>query len=53
MPRAFPWHSIIASVHHDNTKCTTGNNIEAVNLRRGTGNKPLCKDCAVLNRDGK
>ena len=29
------------------------NNIEVVNLRPGTGGKPLCKDCADLNRAGK
>lgn len=32
-----PWHSIKQSVHHDNTECNTGNNIERENLRSGTG----------------
>lgn len=28
MPKKAPWHSIKQSVHHDNTNCNTGNNIE-------------------------
>jgi hypothetical protein len=53
MPKLFPWHSVKSGVHHNNTACTTGNNIEIINLRSGTGGKPLCKDCADLNRAGK
>lgn len=53
MPKKAPWHSIKQSVHHNNTNCNTGNNIERENLRDGTGGKPLCKECADLNRDGK
>jgi hypothetical protein len=45
-----PWHSIKQSVHHNNTDCNTGNNIEKENLRDGTGGKPLCKECADLQR---
>ncbi len=41
-----PWHSVKANVHHNNTACNTGNNIERENLRSGTGGKPLCKECA-------
>ena len=48
-----PFHSIKQPVHHNNTKCTEGNNIERYNLRQGTGGKPLCKNCADLNRQGK
>jgi hypothetical protein len=40
-----PWHSILSNVHHNNTECNTGNNIEAENRRDGTGNKPLCAEC--------
>ena len=43
-----PWHSIKQTVYHNNTDCNTGNNIEAENLRQGTGGKPLCKECADL-----
>jgi hypothetical protein len=48
-----PWHSILSGVHHNNTNCNTGNNIEKENLRAGTGGKPLCQECADLNRRGK
>ena len=43
-----PWHSIKAHVHHDNTSCDTGDNIEPENRRDGTGGKPLCRECAGL-----
>jgi hypothetical protein len=43
-----PWHSIKQYVHHNNTECNTGNNIERENLRQGTGGKPLCQECADL-----
>jgi hypothetical protein len=44
-----PWHSIRASVHHNNTSCNTGNNIESENRRSGTGDKPLCSECSSLS----
>ena len=55
MPQTSPWHSTRpdADVHHNNTKCTEGNNIEQRYLRAGTGGKPLCKHCAQLNADRK
>lgn len=40
-----PWHSIKADVHHNETNCNTGNNIEPENRREGTGGKPLCAEC--------
>lgn len=43
-----PWHSIKSTVHHNNTDCNTGNNIESENLRAGTGGKPLCEECKRL-----
>jgi hypothetical protein len=43
-----PWHSILSAIHHNNTECNTGNNIESENRRRGTGGKPLCRECARL-----
>ncbi|WP_176985307.1 hypothetical protein [Asanoa ishikariensis] len=42
------WHSILSSVHHNETRCNTGNNIEPENRRSGTGGKPLCRECAAL-----
>lgn len=53
MPRVNPWHSTLQNVHHNNSNCNTGNNIERENRREGTGNKPLCKECADLNAAGK
>lgn len=53
MPKKSPWHSTKQSVHHDNTNCNTGNNIETENLRHGTGGKPLCAECSKLDHAGK
>jgi len=53
MARKSPWHSIKQNVHHDNTRCTEGNNIETENLRTGTGGKPLCHHCAKLDTEGR
>jgi hypothetical protein len=47
-----PWHSIKQQVHHNDTDCPEGNNIERENLRSGTGGKPLCQRCATLNARG-
>jgi hypothetical protein len=52
MPRRSPWHSILQNRHHNNTRCTEGNNIERRNLRSGTGGKPLCQHCRSLNAQG-
>jgi hypothetical protein len=48
MAKKSPWHSIKQSVHHNDTACTEGNNIEPENKRDGTGGKPLCSHCARL-----
>lgn len=51
-----PWHSVKPSdkpVHHDNTQCTEGNNIEKHYRRDGSGGKPLCQHCDRLDREGK
>jgi hypothetical protein len=48
MAKRYPWHSILSGVHHNDTNCNTGNNIERENLRAGTGGKPLCRECASL-----
>ena len=53
MPNKAPWYSSKADVYHNNTECNTGNNIETENVRSGTGGKPLCKECAGLNREGR
>lgn len=53
MPQKSAWHSIKQTVHHNNTNCNTGNNIETENIRQGTGGKPLCQECERLRREGK
>ena len=35
-------------VHHDNDKCTEGNNIEKENRASGTGGHPRCDHCERL-----
>lgn len=49
-----PWYSSRESdrkVHHDNTSCTEGNNIEAKYRTDGTGNRPKCEHCKSLDGD--
>ena len=55
MPQKSPWHSTRAgeTVHHDNTSCTEGNNIETDYRKPGTGGRPLCNHCARLDRAGQ
>jgi hypothetical protein len=49
MAKVAPFHSIKQDVHHDNSSCTEGNNIERENRRAGTGGKPKCKHCQKLS----
>ena len=53
MPKVDPFYSIKQHVHHNNSKCTEGNNIEKENKREGTGGKPLCERCNSHNKEGK
>lgn len=55
MTQVSPFHSkkIGTKVHHNNNKCTEGNNIETYNIASGTGNLPLCDHCKRLNAEGK
>ncbi len=48
-----PWNSKKQGIHHNNTNCNTGNNIQSENYQTGTGGKPLCQECANLNRQGR
>jgi len=50
-----PFHSKKpgTTVHHNNSKCTEGNNIETYNRVSGTGGLPLCSHCKRLNDEGK
>ena len=42
------WHSIRQDVHHNNRRCTEGNNIEPWYCDQGTGGKRLCLRCEAL-----
>jgi hypothetical protein len=53
MPKTAPFHSKKESHYHDNSKCGPGSEIPPHNRVAGTGNFPLCHDCAKLDRDGK
>lgn len=45
-----PWHSLLVkNVHHDNTRCTEGNNIEPRYRATGTGGLPRCRRCSELS----
>lgn len=48
MAKVSPFHAVLRSVHHDNSDCTEGNNIEPENRRSGTGGKPKCDHCKRL-----
>jgi hypothetical protein len=52
-----PWFSTdveqgVESVHHDNTSCMDGSNIEKNHRRYGTDNRPLANSVSGLMRQG-
>lgn len=50
--KTHPWHSKLPSdrpVHHDETRCTEGNNIEPRNRVSGTGGRPKCQRCSEIS----
>ncbi len=51
MAKVSPFHSTRPgeTVHHNNDKCTEGNNIEAHYRASGTGGRRLCQRCASLS----
>lgn len=53
MTKVSPFHSKKQDVHHDNSECTEGNNIERENKESGTGGKPLCQHCKKLDGGSK
>ncbi len=56
MAQTSPWHSTAPNdpkVHHDNTDCREGDNIQPENRKSGTGGHPKCKHCAQLDGDLK
>jgi hypothetical protein len=48
MAKTAAFHAKDSKVHHNNTSCTEGNNIESRNRIAGTGGKRLCSHCARL-----
>ena len=50
MAKVSPFRSKLpgTGVHHNDNRCTEGNNIETYNRVSGTGNLPLCKTCRDL-----
>jgi hypothetical protein len=45
--KVLPFHSkVTLDVHHDQSTCTLGNNIESYNRVSGTGGLRLCSQCA-------
>ena len=46
MAKVGPWHSIKQYVHHNDTNCSAGREVERESRRAGTGGKPLCLECA-------
>ena len=51
MSKVSPFHSKkpgARNVHHDDNKCTEGNNIETENRVSGTGGRPKCEHCQRL-----
>ncbi len=52
MSKVSPFHSKkenSPNVHHDDDKCTEGNNIESYNRVSGTGGRPKCEHCKRLS----
>lgn len=53
MPATPAFHSVKENRYHNNSLCGPGSEIPKHNRVAGTGNKPLCTDCASLNSRGK
>jgi hypothetical protein len=53
MPKTTEWYSKRegTEVYHNNSLCTEVNNIEAYNVKEGTGGKRLCHHCERLNKE--
>jgi hypothetical protein len=50
MAKTNPWYSTqTRDVHHDETECNTGNNIEEEYKASGTGNLPKCAECTRIS----
>jgi len=50
--RVTPWHSDRDTHHHDNSDCEAARKISERERKPGTGDKPLCNECAKLDSAG-
>jgi hypothetical protein len=48
-----PWFYVVELRHHDNTNCTQPRPLPGRGLlvMRGTGDRPLCEECAQLDAE--
>lgn len=53
MSKVAAFHStnpnLVTKVHHDESTCTEGNNIEKHYLKSGTDSRPKCKNCRDIS----
>jgi hypothetical protein len=55
-PQLSNWHSDIPTlpkVYHNNVECWAGMKIPVTHRLEGTGDKQLCAECAMLNKQAK
>lgn len=46
--RTQPWHSTEENVHHNHLQCRAARRVDRRTVHQGTGDKPLCPECAML-----
>lgn len=50
MAKKSPWHSkVTLDVHHDESTCEVGDNIQPENVVQGDGGLPKCKECVRIS----
>ena len=49
MAKKTPWYAINQTIYHNDTDCIAGKNLDKQNVRQGTGDHSLCKECKTLN----
>jgi len=50
MSKVAPFYSIREFHYHDNSRCVHGSEIPIGSRISGTKNRPLCKECASLDK---
>ena len=53
MPKVIPFHAAADPVYHDNSACKAGQAVPVPKRLKGNEGKPLCKECAELDKIGK